>query len=366
MEPEPEPADRGEIAPVRRPRRTRGVNRLTALVAGVFGGLFLLIALVLPERVREDDLLAIRVGVPLRRAPDAAEERPPAAVVTVYVGNRVVDLERFFQRINYGLERIWKQQEAVPRIYVSFLPDDYTGVTDVTRRKSLFIRSLLPLVLRENERLRRARARVQGLAGRQAASGPLSDEERAWLADLTARYGTERSDHAALLRRLDVIPPSLALAQAATESGWGTSRFVQQANALFGQWTWSRDQPGIVPKRRPRGARYRVRAFETLRHSVRAYMHTLNTHWGYEAFRKRREAQRRRGRIPDGVALAGEMTMYSEKRLLYIAMLRRLIRGNGLQRLDSAYLAPAPGTAREARPAQPAPTSRLLAQGAGT
>ena len=123
------------------------------------------------------------------------------------------------------------------------------------------------------------------------------------MADL---YGTDPFDVQELLNRMDVVPPSLALAQAAEESGWGTSRFARQGNALFGQYTYNA-KPGIVPAQRDADRRHRVRSHDNLLAAVRAYVHNLNSHWAYEDFRRKRSRLRRAGETISGYVLAGEL-----------------------------------------------------------
>ena len=140
-----------------------------------------------------------------------------------------------------------------------------------------------------------------------------------------------------MVRRIDVIPPSLALAQAAEESGWGTSRFARQGNAIFGQRTW-RDQAGLEPARRAKGETFKVRAFSSLIDGIMSYTRNLNSHVAYDEFRRAREAQRRNGGGPNGYALATTLKRYSERGAAYIKTLRMLMRVNNLQGFDRVRL----------------------------
>ncbi len=133
------------------------------------------------------------------------------------------------------------------------------------------------------------------------------------------------------------MPPSLALAQAAVESGWSTSRFADQGNALFGQWTWSKD--GITPEeQRDELGNYRIRSFASPEGSIAAYMHNLNTHRSYAGFRTERARLRDAGVRPGGSELAPTLTSYSEKGTEYTEMLLTVIRVNKLSPADDAYL----------------------------
>ena len=133
------------------------------------------------------------------------------------------------------------------------------------------------------------------------------------------------------------MPPSLALAQAVEETGWGTSRFVREGNALFGQYTY-KSVTGMVPERRDADRRHRVRSHDNLLAAVRAYVHNLNSHWAYEDFRDRRAQLRRAGRPIDGYDLAGELVQYSERRAAYVQAIRQIIRQNRLDDFDGAWL----------------------------
>jgi Bax protein len=140
---------------------------------------------------------------------------------------------------------------------------------------------------------------------------------------------------------MDIIPPSLALAQSAEESGWGTSRFARQGNALFGQWTWDRSQ-GIRPSAAAASATHAIRRFPTLLAAVRAYARNLNTHRAYASFRLERERLRQQSQPISGFRLATTLTRYSERGGAYVRSLHAIMRGNDLARFDQARLSPAP------------------------
>lgn len=240
------------------------------------------------------------------------------------------------------LDRVRAGTQAVPRRFALRLPAGLTDTVSVDGRKRQFLAAVLPLVLQANERILADRARAQALLDRQASGIALSAEGRSWLAGLMARYGLSEGDAGfdGLLARVDAVPPSLALAQAALESGWGTSRFAQDGNALFGQRTWRTGQ-GMVPQARDTGRQFEVKAFETPLQSVEAYMLNLNSHAAYEALRRQRAAARRQGRPSSGLALAAGLERYSEIGLDYVEKLRALIRGNRLEDFDRARLAAA-------------------------
>ena len=217
------------------------------------------------------------------------------------------------------------------------LPPDMPQVAPVRTRKAVFLRAMLPLVLRVNDSILADRRRLVALQTRSATDGPLTDEDTAWLAVLGRRYGVRDGSIAELLRRVDVIPPSLALAQAAIESGWGTSRFALTGNALFGQWTFS-SGGGLVPGGRDEGQVYEIRAFDRLIDAVASYARNLNRHAAYGDFRQLRAELREWGVVIDGYALAGTMSNYSVRREQYVAEVQAIIRVNRLGRLDGAQL----------------------------
>ncbi|MGE0256346.1 MAG: glucosaminidase domain-containing protein [Alphaproteobacteria bacterium] len=249
------------------------------------------------------------------------------------------ELRDFFNAIEFDLAGVRAGTRMVPRVFLASLPEDYHRIEAVTARKRTFLRVVLPLVLRVNEELRADRARLATIVARAHAGTPPPPEEAAWALTLSARYGVEPGDWAELMRRVDTVSPALALAQAAEESGWATSRFAREGNAVFGQWSW-RAGSGLVPVRRSDGASHEVRSFETLLDSVRAYATNLNTHPSYERFRAARAALRAEGRPLDATALAATLDAYSERGDEYIETLHAILRANRLQQFEDAQLAP--------------------------
>lgn len=233
-------------------------------------------------------------------------------------------LDAAFARMGYRLEHI-AQGAAVPPLFLPAVPGDLDALPVVDDKKQVFLRLMLPLVLVVNEEIAEDRRRLQAMAEGRARP------DEGWLAEIAARYGAEGAAPARLLRRVDTVPPSLALAQAAEESGWGTSRFVREANNLFGHTGHD-----IAPAGDPDGQR--MASFASLHEAVRAYIHNLNTHAAYEPMRQARAAARARGASADGHALAGTLVRYSERGSAYVDTIRALIRANHLQKLDHARL----------------------------
>jgi Bax protein len=249
-------------------------------------------------------------------------------------------LEEAFVRLGYTMDAV-RQGAPVPRIILRRLPPGMDDVSHAAERKRLFLKAALPIVLRVNELIRSQRATLERLLERRKAGETLSGRERAWLVRLAAHYKTAPDRDAELLARVRPIPPSLALAQAATESGWGTSRFAQQGNALFGQWIYTdSEEHGLLPKARAAGKTHRVKAYERLIDSVWDYARNLNSNRAYRHFRKMRSEIARSGGRPAGAQLAASLSAYSQKGMAYVTLLRDVIRQNGLSRLDAARLKP--------------------------
>lgn len=211
------------------------------------------------------------------------------------------------------------------------------------QQKLDFIKIVAPLILHVNERILRDRLRIEILQIYSAAGLELDAKDADWLLQIARRYRLKEIDFDALLRRVDIIPPSLALAQAAEESGWGRSRFAREGFALFGQRVYAGNN-GMVPRERADGEVYRVRAFKTPLQAVRAYKHNLNTHSAYARFREQRAEMRRHRAMLDGYRLADGLLYYSERREAYLDTIRTIMRTNGLGALDRLQAAePWPG-----------------------
>ena len=206
------------------------------------------------------------------------------------------------------------------------LPD----VADPSHRKALFIAALLPHIVRENERIQRQRA--------SAATIPSASTQYAMLAQT---YGLEPdASRASLLRRIDAIPVSLALGQAAIESGWGTSRFARLGNAFYGERTYDPEVPGMVPQGVGlEDLTFKVKSFSSAALSVRSFMKTINTHAAYSALRQQRADLRTRGIQPTGMALAAYLHGYSEIGDDYILRIQATIRINSLNEYNDIQLA---------------------------
>ena len=136
--------------------------------------------------------------------------------------------------------------------------------------------------------------------------------------------------------KIDVIPPSMSIAQAAVESAWGKSRFTKKANNIFGHWTYNAKN-GIVPKRRPSGSKHFIRVFPNIQASLRAYMLNLNRHTAYKSFQNKRYQARVKNKNPMGMELSQTMIKYSGIGKKYLVILKSVIRKNKLQNYDNRF-----------------------------
>ncbi|MGH8372646.1 MAG: glucosaminidase domain-containing protein [Gammaproteobacteria bacterium] len=246
-------------------------------------------------------------------------------------------LQNIFSSQDYA----WPPQDAVPPYAITNLPYGL-GTLDKDEKKTVFFRALLPIVLAENTRIWNQRAFLLEQFGHGSVD-PQSDAGQN-LAALAERYRVEGNLNTpqvrdTLLQRVDVVPVALVLAQAAQESGWGTSRFALEANNLFGIWTWDEDA-GSTPINRPSDASHFVRIYPDVQTSVRAYLHNINIGFAYTEFRALRAAMRAQGKPLDPIALAGTLDRYSTAGDLYVANIRAMIRSNDLGKLNDLSLAP--------------------------
>ncbi len=234
-------------------------------------------------------------------------------------------------------------RQTVPPLILAELPDDFAKFPDHKKRQNLFLSALLPIVLIENRRIREQRElATMLLQGEQPADG---SPMHSWLMELAKEFrvhGDLKNPEVIirLLNRLDEIPPALALAQSAIETGWGTSRFALEGNSLFGQWTFKRSN-GLVPSNRDSNANHYVASFPTLRDSVRAYMRNLNVGHAYGEFRQARAKLRVEGVSLQSEELAVYLHRYSQRGEKYVADLQRMIKSRHIAFLANTRLDPA-------------------------
>ncbi len=249
---------------------------------------------------------------------------------------------------HYTLDRVISGESRVPRLFLPRLPEDLKDVADTDTRKSIFLRTILPLVLQSNREILAERRRL--LAARKLidAGKALPVTDAIWLEKLADKYKTPADDLDRLVRRVDVVPVALALAQAVEESGWGSSRFARLGNAIFGQYT-TLDDHGLIPKQAGDEPEFKIKAFPDLLTGIRSYMRNLNTHPAYAGLRRKRAEIRADGGKPLGRVLAVTLTGYSERGFDYVKTLHLIIDANDLSDLEKK--------ARLAPPSAPAPVS---------
>ena len=238
-----------------------------------------------------------------------------------------------FEDLNYDLKAVRAGQKVKP-IYLTKLPKDLKTLGDTKTKRELFIKIVLPLILYENEKIIDDRKRLFKILGKNFNS----PGEKVWLNRRFKEYKIEDKDFAELKMRMDIIPVSIALAQAANESGWGTSRFALEGNALFGQWTWSKK--GISPKNKDPNQSHKILQFQILKASVRAYKNNLNTHNAYKEFREVRAKLRQSGTTITGLALIKYLKKYASIGEKYTELIEGIMVQNSLTDFDKANLLP--------------------------
>lgn len=252
------------------------------------------------------------------------------------------DVLQLFNEIGYTAEQWQAGIREIPRIEITNIPQRWQKVTQtipVSDKKNIFFRLTGSGILQANEKIMNERERLQAAINKKDIS------ENEWLAALAVKYKVvkqesdelDNSSLTKLKRRVDIVPPSLALAQAAEESGWGTSRFAIKGNSLFGQWDFS--GKGIKPReQREHLGNYGIAAFDSPQDSIEAYMLNLNTHRAYQRMRQKRAVSRQQNNQPTGWDLAKTLDKYSERGIDYVKSLHAIMRYNKLNDADQAFL----------------------------
>ena len=235
-----------------------------------------------------------------------------------------------FENLKYDLNNI-RLGESVKPVYLSKLPPDLKNIKSTSKRKDTFIKIILPLIIDENNKILENRKKLFKILGKPVNSMG----EKRWLKRRYEEYQIKNEDIAELKVRMDIIPTSLVIAQAAKESGWGTSRFALKGNAMFGQWTYGKD--GIKPKD-SKGKDHKVLAFPMLRSSIMAYQRNLNTHRAYGEFREKRADLRESNKKISGLDLVNYLESYAATGKEYVKILTNIISQNKLTDFDNAIL----------------------------
>jgi len=242
-------------------------------------------------------------------------------------------IKQLFKETDYNLKDVRKTKLVKP-VALTLLPQEIKMIENSKKKKEFFIQIVLPLIIKENNNIRLDRKTLFSIINKSNNT----DAEKKWLVKKYKQYGVSSRDLSTLKIRMDEIPVSLAIAQAAKETGWGTSRFAQEGNALFGQWTWSGE--GLKPKDAEEGKGHKVMKFNILQASVRAYQRNLNTHSTYKFFRKARAEMRDAGEQLDSIVLSKYLNKYAETGNQYVEVLQKIIKQNKLKDFDDAKLLP--------------------------
>ena len=242
-------------------------------------------------------------------------------------------IKQLFEDTGYDLKDVRKKKLVKP-VALTLLPQEIKMIENTKKRKEFFIQIVLPLIIQENNNIKLDRKTLFSIINKSDNT----NSEKQWLDKKYKQYGVKSKDLSTLKIRMDEIPVSLAIAQAAKETGWGTSRFAQEGNALFGQWTWSGE--GLKPKEAEEGADHKVMKFNILQASVRAYQRNLNTHPTYKDLRKARAEFRDSNKPLDSLELSNYLNKYAETGNQYVEVLQQIIKQNKLKDFDDAKLLP--------------------------
>ena len=236
-----------------------------------------------------------------------------------------------FKDVDYDLSYV-RNKKLVKPIYFTQFPKDLDELQNTRLKKETFIKIVLPLVVAENERILADKNKLAKISKKKFTT----DLEKQWLRQKLLEYKVKKGNIKELSVRMDIIPTSIALAQAAKESGWGTSRFALEGNAIFGQWTWSGN--GIAPLDRESNKNHKILKFPILRASVKAYQNNLNTHKSYVKFREKRAKMREKKRNIKGLELTETLKNYAQTGSEYTKILNQIIKQNRLSDFEPVRL----------------------------
>ena len=237
-----------------------------------------------------------------------------------------------FKDVDYNLNKV-RFEKIVKPIYFTQFPKDLDEIQSVKLKKETFIKIVLPLIVAENEKILDDKYKLKKIISKKNTT----DSEKQWLRQKFLEYKVKGGDIKELNIRMDIIPVSIALAQAAKESGWGTSRFALEGNAIFGQWTWN--GKGIEPLLKDKSKNHKILKFPILRASVKAYQNNLNTHKSYVKFREKRKNLRDKNKKINGLELSKTLSNYAQTGSEYIKILAKIIIQNRLMDFEPVRLA---------------------------
>ena len=226
------------------------------------------------------------------------------------------------------------------------LPSDLYSIKDIKIKKQKFIKSLLPIIITENQKNLFDRSRILKIQDFLNLNKTLSKKDQRFIEKIATKYLIKTTNRHKvdiindLLEHVDIIPNSIVLAQAANESGWGSSRFARDFNALFGQYTYD-NKKGIEPFYRKEGDKYLIKFFPSINHSIESYFHNLNTHPAYYDFRQTRKYLRENNQILDPNILSTKLNNYAKDqnyidKIISIIKLNKLIEYDSLLTLETS------------------------------
>ena len=256
--------------------------------------------------------------------------------VTVDYISESSEMIEIFKKYEFSVDNLLSNQSANLIIFSS-LPKDFMEIQPIIERKRLFINTLIPIIYSENLQILNDRKKILDWWRESDGENFSRDFWPQWLFELSEKYGSNDSNLGNLLVRVDIIPISLALAQAAIESGWGTSRYSREGNAVFGQYTFD-ESKGLKPKDRNKNDEFFIKKFSNLSESVRSYLKNINTHLAYADFREERKKLRMSGENLSGYKLVNFLKDYSERREFYIKDVKEIMTSNNFKKYDKGNI----------------------------
>ncbi len=280
---------------------------------------------------KEEKKVEAKVKKDLKKPELKVKEKNVAEVILPDLNLKTETVIQLFKDVDYDLDKV-RNEKLVKPIYFTQFPRDLNNLQSVQLKKETFIKIVLPLIVAENAKILDDKRKLKILSEKKFTT----DLEKQWLRQKLLEYKVKKGDLEELMIRMDMIPVSIALAQAAKESGWGTSRFALEGNAIFGQWTW--DGQGIAPLNRDGDKNHKILKFPILRASVKAYKNNLNTHKSYSKFRLKRKLLREKNKNITGLALTDTLKNYAQTGSEYTKILNQIITQNNLSDFEPVKL----------------------------
>ena len=281
---------------------------------------------------KKEEKLKTTIQVKKKKKPELkVKKNNVAEIILPDLNLKTQTVLNLFKDVNYDLSQV-RSKKLVKPIYFTQFPKDLNELQNTRLKKETFIKIVLPLIVAENEKIIADREKLKILSEKKFTT----DLEKQWLRQKLLEYKVKKGNIAELITRIDIIPTSIALAQAAKESGWGTSRFALEGNAIFGQWTWS--GKGIAPLDRESNKNHKILKFPILRASVKAYQNNLNTHKSYMKFREKRFIMRKKNKVISGLELTETLENYAQTGSEYIKILNQIIKQNKLADFEPVRL----------------------------